>query len=338
MDKSCQSSAEPTASAATSSSRSSDGGNANANRDQYIRHLHKVSHKITKPTIKNPPIHHLQQTNQRPPPPPPQPPLQQPPVLLSSSQSQGLQQQTQPPVYNINKNDFREVVQKLTGSPAHERISTPAPIHAPKPSSSRLQRFRPPPLAQIGIARPTPLLNCAIPPPQNALPVGASPSASAGGGNVFCGNGNSMRFVGTPLSPLPPLPTCHAAAESPISAYMRLLHSSTSAVDSDPKQVSGIPPFPPLASLKFHDVPILNHQMVPQQQALIPAPPVAAAIQSDMPPPQSSPLPFGCFPSPKSPCPVLSPSRLFSPTGTGQFGFPQMPISPRVLPPVPSPK
>lgn len=222
-----------------------------SDKDQFLRHLNKLSHKISKPSsssIGRPPPDssiHLRP----PPPPPPGPPLQQ-----------------QPPVYNINKSDFRDVVQKLTGSPAH----APPPIQAPKPASSRLQRIRPPPLVELS-NRPPPMLNCTVPPPNP-------------------GGGGFIRHVAPPLSPLPPLPTCHAAAESPISAYMRFLRSSISAVDS------------------FNNRNPL--QMIP--------PPESFAA----PPPQSSPLPFGCVPSP---------------TGAGPLGLPQLPLSPTV-PGVPSPK
>ena len=41
--------------------------------------------------------------------------------------------QHQPPVYNINKNDFKDVVQNLTGSPAHDRISTLPPYTSLSP-------------------------------------------------------------------------------------------------------------------------------------------------------------------------------------------------------------
>uniref|UniRef100_A0A7C9AC91 VQ domain-containing protein n=1 Tax=Opuntia streptacantha TaxID=393608 RepID=A0A7C9AC91_OPUST len=221
-------------------------------KDQFLRHLNKLSHKISKPSsssIGRPPPDssiHL-----RPPPAPGGPPLQQ-----------------QPPVYNINKSEFRDVVQKLTGSPAH----APPPIHAPKPASSRLQRIRPPPLVELS-NRPPAVLNCAVPPP--------NPSSGGAGGVI--------RQI-APLSPLPPLPTCHAAAESPISAYMRFLRNSISAVDS------------------FNNRNPL--QMIP--------PPESFAS----PPPPSSPLPFGCLPSP---------------TGAGPLGFPQLPLSPTV-PGVPSPK
>ncbi|RRT44577.1 hypothetical protein B296_00055671, partial [Ensete ventricosum] len=47
----------------------------------------------------------------------------QPPTTASSS----LQQQ-QPHVYNINKHDFRSIVQQLTGTPSRD---SPAPAPAP---------------------------------------------------------------------------------------------------------------------------------------------------------------------------------------------------------------
>ncbi|PPD81512.1 hypothetical protein GOBAR_DD21545 [Gossypium barbadense] len=87
----------------------------------------------------------------------------------------GLQaQQNQPPVYNINKNNFKDVVQKLTDSPAHEWYSTsPPPIHQPKPQSSRLQRIRPPPLANVSNRPIGPMINYTVPnmnPPACSLP------------------------------------------------------------------------------------------------------------------------------------------------------------------------
>ncbi|GAB2271331.1 hypothetical protein Dimus_006172 [Dionaea muscipula] len=286
MEKTCQSSAEPTGTG--SAPPGPDTSNSNNNgRDQYqLKQLHRISHKISKPIRKwvvDPP----------PPPPPVQPP--QPPPLPP-------QLQNQPPVYNINKNDFRDVVQKLTGAPPHERISAPPPIHPPKPPSSRLQRIRPPPLSQIANL-PPPLLHL----PNTDSTNNSLPLVGGGGGTAFP----------TPLSPLPPLPSCHAAAESPITAYMRFLHGSISFVDSAPDRIPGFSPLAPLASPKFSDPSVLNpreHFASQQQQPLLPA---------------SSPLPFGCFPSPRSPAPLLSPSL--------QFAFPQLPISPTV-PAVPSPK
>ncbi|XP_073525454.1 uncharacterized protein [Phyllobates terribilis] len=247
---------------------------------QFLRQLNKSSHKISKP------ISSLRKPFDPPPLPPP-----------PESTENPNPNPNQPPVYNISKADFRDLVQKLTGSPAHDRISTPPPpsppVHpTPKPPTSRLHRIRPPPLAQIA-NRPPPLLVAGFP-----------------GTNTF-----SAR----PLSPLPPLPSCHAAAESPISAYMRFLHTSVDS--SDPRRNQTV--LQPLNSPKNH-----NPTATPQNQR---------PMSQNQPPPPSSPLPFGCFPSPKSPCPLLSSNVLFSPTGMGQLGFSQLPLSPNV-PPVPSPR
>ncbi|KAJ4909111.1 VQ motif-containing protein 9 [Raphanus sativus] len=178
MDKSSNSSAL-SATAASSTCNNKD--------HHYLRQLNKLSHKISKPTPTSSfsVSAALNQENSHqplPPPPPPQPPMNH-----------------QPPVYNINKNDFRNVVQKLTGSPAHERISSPPP---PRQQSSRLHRIRPPPLAHV-INRP---------------PSDAHRRNSSG---VYV-----PRPTAAPLSPLPPLPPVHAAAESPVSSYMRYLQSS----------------------------------------------------------------------------------------------------------------
>lgn len=321
MDKSCNSSGEGD-STATSASSSSSG-----NRDMYLKHLNKISHKISKPIRKpaffenqNPP---QGQTQHAPPPLPPPPPP--PPAGPLNLQPQP-QPQQQPPVYNINKSDFRDVVQKLTGSPAHERISTPPPIQQPKAASSRLQRIRPPPLAQIS-NRPPPFVN-------------GSNNAVAGGGFV----GGQRPVQAQPLSPLPPFPAVHASAESPISAYMRFLQSSiaSASTDSDSKRFStGLSPL----------APRWNNFGAPQQQPPFPPPqplPLPLPHQQNIPPPPtnssfvlppfpafpSSPLPFGCLPSPRSPYGLLSPGLLLSPSR--QLGFQQLPLSPTL--PVASPK
>lgn len=319
MDKSCYSSGEGDSTATATSASSSSSGN----RDMYLKHLNKISHKISKP-IRKPAIFDNQdllqaQTQQA--------PAALPPV--GGSQNLQPQPQQQPPVYNINKSDFRDVVQKLTGSPAHERISTPPPIQQPKAASSRLQRIRPPPLAQIN-NRPPPFVNVS----NNAV--------AAAGGSGFVGGQRPVQAQ--PLSPLPPFPAVHASAESPISAYMRFLQNSfaSGTSDSDNKRFStGLSPLAPRWN-NFGAPP-------PPQQPLFPPPqPLPLPHQQNIPPPlissssvlppfpafPSSPLPFGCLPSPKSPYGLLSPSLLLSPSG--QLGFQQLPLSPTV--PVPSPK
>lgn len=314
MEKSSHSSGDSTNAAAVGSSIGGAGAISSNSRDQYLRHLNKISHRISKPTIRSiPPLDPnliLHPPHHRPQPAPPQQPPPQQQAPQSNLHPQQPPHQHQPPVYNINKSDFRDVVQKLTGSPAHERFSTPPPIHPPKPQSSRLQRIRPPPLSALGNRPPPPALLSTAPPPQPSSNSAANPNIPHGGNFT-----TSFRQL-APLSPLPPLPSVHGAAESPISAYMRLLHGSVSAADSDPKQ------FPrPLVSPRWNNPPPL-----PQQQQQIPQPPPALAPRSQFPMP-TSPLPFGCLPSPRSPYPCLSPSLLFSPTG-GQLGLPASPRFP----------
>ncbi|KAK7853761.1 protein haiku1 [Quercus suber] len=73
-------------------------------------------------------------------------------------------QQPQPQVYNISKNDFRNIVQQLTGSPSQEPLPRP-PNNPPKPQSMRLQRIRPPPLTPINRPHiPPPVPHPAAPP------------------------------------------------------------------------------------------------------------------------------------------------------------------------------
>ncbi|KAM1119891.1 hypothetical protein ACFX2B_043417 [Malus domestica] len=323
MDKSCPSSTTDSAAHTTAASSGSGGGggsfNTTTTRDNYLKHLNKLSHKISKPTTTNTQNTFLKKPNFENPPPPPPPPLPLPPQ----------QQQHQPPVYNINKNDFRDVVQKLTGSPAHDRFSNPPPpVHQPKPQiSSRLQRIRPPPLAQVN-NRPPPSLECAVPPPNASNPI-IPPMGSA------AAHFNSIGRSTTPLSPLPPFPTVHGAAESPVSAYMRYLHNSISAVDSNNQKFSGFSPLAPLVSPRWTNLtpsPRQNQQVAHPLQGIGTSanqqPQTTTAIASQpqfaMPP---SPLPFGCLNSPRSTYPLLSPNQL---------GFPQLPLSPTV--PAPSPR
>ncbi|KAF4352899.1 hypothetical protein CsatB_008116 [Cannabis sativa] len=324
-NKSCQSSGD-SSSVTSNSSRSSNSASA-ATRDQYLKHLNKLSHKISKPILKKPtfddPNFNTPQSQAPSPTPPPPPPP--PPQTQTQNNLQPQQHQHQPPVYNINKNDFRDVVQKLTGSPAHERFpAPPPPIHQPKAASSRLQRIRPPPLAHLTNRPPPTLLNSDVPPPQQTV---AMPNF-----------GSIGRPLG-PLSPLPPLPAVHGAAESPVSAYMRFLHNSMSTVDPNQKQASGFSPLAPLVSPRWSNfTPQQNHHPVPpslpqqqqQPQGMLPPPPAPSMMPSNsqfqFP---TSPLPFGCLNSPKSQYNLLSPS-------SGQLGFPQLPLSPSV--PVPSPR
>ncbi|XP_010025887.2 VQ motif-containing protein 9 [Eucalyptus grandis] len=318
MDKSCHSSSDST----TSSSSSAITTTAPTNiSDGYLKHLNKLSHKISKPTAKRSSFDH---SLDHPPPPPPQ--------------------QPQPPVYNISKSEFREVVQKLTGSPAHDRLSSPPPIQHPKPPSSRLQRIRPPPLAHLGSRPPPPLLNGVVPEKLPAVNPDTRIAAAAVGANPGADGGfNPMARLVSPPSPLPPFPSVNLPAESPVSAYMRSLQRSALAAGSQPDQFSGFLPLSPLVSPWWSSLAPPPSQPQPQPQP--PPQQIVSAQQGILPPPSmspqqplfqlpSSPLPFGCLNSPRSPHPLLSPGLLFSPM-SGQLGCPQFPLSPA---PVQSPK
>ncbi|KAF5461913.1 hypothetical protein F2P56_017973 [Juglans regia] len=311
MDKSCQSTT--ITAATTSATTNSNGSNNNTNRDQYLRHLNMLSHKISKPSIKKSSTDPVNQSQSHQNHPQSQPASQQPQVQ-QQIQAQA-QQQHQPPVYNINKNDFRDVVQKLTGSPVHRRFSTPQPIQAPRPPSSRLHRIRPPPLAHV-CNRPPPLLDSGDLRAQQPIinpniPITAPTSSFGQFGQPI-----------TPLSPLPPFPSVHTVAESPVSAHMRYLQNPVSTVDSNPTQFSRFSPLAPLV------LPRWNNLIPPPHQGLTPPPSATIPSQPQFPMP-TSPLPFGCFNSPRSPYPLLSPGLLFSPS-PGQLGFPQLPLSPTV--------
>ncbi|KAL1546988.1 VQ motif-containing protein 9-like [Salvia divinorum] len=259
---------------ASSASHSNSGSSSSAsNRDAYLKHVTRNSHKISKPIRK----------------PLPPPPSAAAVSILDPNPAQS----QQPPVYNINKSDFRDVVQKLTGSPAHERFSAPAAPQT-RPPSSRLQRIRPPPLSQIA-------------------------------------NRPQIGGVQQPLTPLPPLPSVHPAAESPISAYMRFFQNSASASSSNwpsahrPDALIPQSESPVSAYMRFLQSSYTSSTAPPQQSTLPPPQlPNFATSFASMPPFPAlplSPLPFGCIPSPKSPY-----GALFSPTA--QLGLQQLPLSP----------
>nr|GEX16977.1 VQ motif-containing protein 9-like [Tanacetum cinerariifolium] len=131
----------------------------------------------------------------------------QPSSFVNSNQ----QPPQQPPVYIVSKSDFRDVVQKLTGSPAHKSVANTAapelhPSSLVKPQSSRLQRISPPPLEHV----------------RNSPPRGGS-TVVAGNPGFFA----SQRMMS-------PLPAVHATAESPISAYMRCFQTSITRLSHEP--------------------------------------------------------------------------------------------------------
>ncbi|KAG6402473.1 hypothetical protein SASPL_134668 [Salvia splendens] len=280
---------------ASSAAYTNSGSSSTSSRDAYLKQLSRNSHKISKP-------------NRKPLPLPPPASLSDGISILDPNSTNSQPQSQQPPVYNINKSDFRDVVQRLTGSPSHERFAAP-PAPQTRPSSSRLQRIRPPPLSQI-FNRPPPIL------PQT-------------GG------------VQQPFTPLPPLPSVHPAAESPVSAYMRFLQSSAPAASASylwptpPRHPDALIPqsdgqraAPPTESSVSAYMRFLTAS--PQWNAAAPQQfPASFASMPPFPAMPLSPLAFGCIPSPKSPY-----GALFSPTG--QLGLPQLPLSP--TPPVSSPR
>ncbi|KAF5735067.1 putative LRX2 [Tripterygium wilfordii] len=130
-------------------------------------------------------------------------------------------QQPQPQVYNISKNDFRSIVQQLTGSPSQEPLPRP-PQNSPKPQSMRLQKIRPPPLTPINRPRiPTPV---PVPVP---VPAHAAPPQVPYNGSFAQPGQYGQPSPTTMMPPLTPGESCWAnTAESPISTYMRYLQTS----------------------------------------------------------------------------------------------------------------
>lgn len=266
-------------------------------------------------------------------------------------------QQPQPQVYNISKNDFRNIVQQLTGSPSQEPLPRP-PQNPPKPQSMRLQKIRPPPL--------TPINRPLIPPtaPAPAPVPHAQPPAPYNNSLVRPGQfGQPQPMMMQQMPPMPPGDFMWAnTAESPISAYMKYLQSSM--LDPTPRG-SPAQSFPPQ-----------QHPHVPGQMSaqppfsgLLPNPSVPPAVPPRMtgppvptghnfPPPQVSgpaifpsptsqfllPSPSGYLNllSPRSPYPLLSPGVQFPPL-TPNFAFspmaqsgilgpgPQPPLSPGLV-------
>ncbi|CAF1994495.1 hypothetical protein Bca4012_078111 [Brassica carinata] len=119
-------------------------------------------------------------------------------IRKEPSNQQNQQQNPQALVYNINKTDFRSIVQQLTGLGSASSVNPPQSTNSnpPKPPNSRLVKVRPAPLTQVN--RPPP------PPPH---PVQSNPMASE------------------PVQPINQLSI--NPAESPISAYMRYLIESS---------------------------------------------------------------------------------------------------------------
>lgn len=237
-------------------------------------------------------------------------------------------QQPQPQVYNINKNDFRNIVQQLTGSPSHHQ-EPPAPRppqNPPKPPSMRLQKIRPPPLTPIN-RPPIPVQH------QPPLPAPAQPPAMVPYNNNFVRPLPPQYGQPSPtmLPPFTPGDAWANIAESPISAYMRYLQNSI--IDSGPRPIQ-----PPVQPHPHSLGPIQGQQSVP---GLLPNPPMPGipSPRFNGPPPLPSPRMNGApqLPSPRmnGPPPLLpSPtSQFLLPSPTGFFNL----LSPRSPYPLLSP-
>lgn len=222
-------------------------------------------------------------------------------------------QQPEPQVYNINKNDFRNIVQRLTGPNSQQLANIPPPHNPPKPQSERLQKIRPPPL--------TPPVN------RPPIPIPMPPQHVHNNG-----------FLRPPVqSPMPVL--ANNVAESPVSAYMRYLQSSMLGSGLTPtqppqtqfqqpvqEQPPALPPaltsprggsFPPLPSPQFPFPSPSNFF------TLSPFPLLSPGYK--FPPPLSPNFALSPLPHPgigSGPQPPLSPSISFPLSPSGFFPFP----------------
>ena len=267
-------------------------------------------------------------------------------------------QQPQPQVYNISKNDFRNIVQQLTGSPSQDPLPRP-PQNPPKPQSMRLQKIRPPPLTPINrppLVPPAPVPVAPPPIPYNNSFVRPAP-------------------FGQPLSPIPMQPFTPGdsawpnTAESPITAYMRYLQNSI--LDPSPRGNQGQPQPHPHPQPHPYPHPQPPGQPQAQPPGLLPNPSMPPPFPSprmtgptllppvpNLPSPQvggpallpsptsqfllQSPTGYFNLLSPRSPYPLLSPGMQFPPM-TPNFAFspmaqsgilgpgPQLPPSPGLL-------
>ncbi|GAV58045.1 VQ domain-containing protein [Cephalotus follicularis] len=217
-------------------------------------------------------------------------------------------QQPQPQVYNISKNDFRNIVQQLTGSPSQEHLPRPPPQNPPKPQSLRLQKIRPPPLMPMNRPR--------IPPPMPGPPPMAPPPGPYN--NNFVRPPHFGQPSPTMLQPPPVDQVWTNAAESPISAYMRYLMTdpgSRGYQGQPPPQFQGhIPPqqltpgLLPNPNMPSLPSPRLNGPVPPFPN--LPSPRLNSPLLLQSPTSQfllPSPSGYLNFLSPRSPYPLLSP-------------------------------
>lgn len=230
-------------------------------------------------------------------------------------------QQPQPQVYNISKNDFRDIVQQLTGSPSQEPPPRPPHRPPPKPQSMRLQKIRPPPLSPINRPRlPPPMPMPAAPPP---LPYNNAPRPA---------------HYGQPSpTPLTPGDLWANTTESPISAYMRYLQNSMMDPGSRGNQFPTQPQPHPYPQQQVQG----NYQPQPPPPALLPNPnvppiPSPRFNNGPVPPMNAHNHPMPSIPSPHGNGPPLLPSptsQFLLPSPTGYMNL----LSPRSPYPLLSP-
>lgn len=253
-------------------------------------------------------------------------------------------QQPQPQVYNISKNDFRNIVQQLTGSPSQEPLPRPTQ-NPPKSQSMRLQKIRPPPLTPIN--RPP-----VIPPPAPVRP-NAPPQVPYNNSSIRPAQFGQPSQI--PMQQLAPGDsTWPNTAESPISAYMRYLQSSM--LDPSPRVNQGqhLPPQQPQVPGQFQAQPassglLPNPSMPafssPRMNGPVPAMHNLSSPQVSGPGLLPSPTSQFLLPSssgymnllsPRSPYPLLSPGIQYPPPLTPNFAFSPMTQS-GILGPGPQP-
>ncbi|OIW21343.1 hypothetical protein TanjilG_32483 [Lupinus angustifolius] len=126
-----------------------------------------------------------------------------------------------PSVYRVTKSEFKDFVQKVT-SCTPNITAPPPPINKPKPTSTRLQSIRPPPLMQINNRQSLPL-DTAFAGPINLVNVMNPINPIMDPINNV---NDAINVAPQPLSPLPPLPIVDVGVESPITSYLRFINES----------------------------------------------------------------------------------------------------------------
>lgn len=159
----------------------------------------------------------------------------------------------QPQVYNINKHDFRNIVQQLTGSPSPSIHSQEEPV----PVNPKLQKIRPSRLAPIHVNRPPQL-----PPPLPLPPMSQSPISAYMSYLQHSIIDSTQNHTSFPPSISSPTSQFVLSSPSPSpSAYLNLL-SPISPV---------YPQFPPLTP-SFSFSPLAHFYRSPGPQPTPPSP------------------------------------------------------------------